>query len=61
MNNDGFGNINFLDLIYDICCNQALLGNTYVIHNPSAFNTLADSLAKRGLVSSGESIEWGDP
>ncbi|KAK3213079.1 hypothetical protein Dsin_017785 [Dipteronia sinensis] len=60
VNESGIGHINLVDSIYDIRSKLDYLGNTKVIYNSRATNLLADSLAKKGLASTGEFIKRGE-
>ncbi|KAK3213081.1 hypothetical protein Dsin_017787 [Dipteronia sinensis] len=60
VNESGIGHINLVDSIYDIRSKLDYLGNTKVIYNSRATNLLVDSLAKKGLASTGEFIKRGE-
>ncbi|KAK3221407.1 hypothetical protein Dsin_008432 [Dipteronia sinensis] len=59
VNEEGFGSLQHLNLIYDIRFMLASLGNAVVIFNPRFSNSLADALAKKGSWSTGDTVEWG--
>ena len=58
MNDENFGNLAFVNTIYDIRCKLRILGNTNVCLNSRVTNSVADSLAKRGSSMDGEDIMW---
>ncbi|KAK3227946.1 hypothetical protein Dsin_007808 [Dipteronia sinensis] len=60
VNDEGFGNLKLVSLIYEIRSILRVLGSTSVIHNLRTSNSYADSLAKRGVSLNGEIVEWGE-
>ncbi|KAK3211546.1 hypothetical protein Dsin_016252 [Dipteronia sinensis] len=58
INSDNFGNINLVNLVYDIrYCIQSCAGIS-IIHTNRESNTLADSLAKGGSGKICDRLEW---
>ncbi|KAK2663060.1 hypothetical protein Ddye_001634 [Dipteronia dyeriana] len=60
VNEEGFGNLNLLYLIYDIRLMLESLGNASVNYNPKSTNSLTDALAKRVLDSNEDYVVLGD-
>ncbi|KAK1571626.1 hypothetical protein Q3G72_020344 [Acer saccharum] len=58
INDDGFGNLNYIDTVYDICSNLEFLGGTVVSFSPRSMNSYADNLAKLGSSLAGGFITW---
>ncbi|KAK3212280.1 hypothetical protein Dsin_016986 [Dipteronia sinensis] len=56
VNNDDFGSINHVNLIYDIRSWLKNLGNTMVVYNSRSANSFADILAKRGASNMGDFV-----
>ncbi|KAK3220873.1 hypothetical protein Dsin_014843 [Dipteronia sinensis] len=61
VNEEGYDNLQHLNLIYDIRVMLVSLGNASVIFNPRNSHSMADALAKKGLWLSKDSVEWGVP
>ncbi|KAK1576272.1 hypothetical protein Q3G72_012559 [Acer saccharum] len=51
-----FGNLALVDVIYDIRSKLRSLGNASLIYAPRESNWMADGLAKKGSVMTGENI-----
>ena len=60
VNDEDFGNLNMVDIIYDIRSCLSLLKNISVQHISRDSNSVADSLAKRGSshLMDMDEIEW---
>ena len=59
INCEGFGNLSYVKLVYDI--RQLLLSrnNISIVFKPRSSNSVANSLAKAGSHSNGDRLEWG--
>ncbi|KAK3221624.1 hypothetical protein Dsin_008649 [Dipteronia sinensis] len=60
VNDDGFGNLDHINWIYDIQSMLEIIGDTKVIFNPRSSNSYADMLTKRGSNMEGNVFEIGD-
>ncbi|KAK2662668.1 hypothetical protein Ddye_001242 [Dipteronia dyeriana] len=61
VNDDGFGNVNDVQIIYDIRSSLDVLGSTTVSYSSRDTNQMADGLAKLGSLGSnevGDFVEW---
>ena len=58
INGDGFGNLNLIDKVYDICSCLEALGGTVVSFSPRSTNSYAGNLAKKGSSRAGNYITW---
>ncbi|KAK1576403.1 hypothetical protein Q3G72_013488 [Acer saccharum] len=58
INSDNFGNLNLVNLVYDIRHLIQSRAGISIIHNNRETNSLADSLAKGGSGRNGDGLEW---
>ncbi|KAK2651368.1 hypothetical protein Ddye_011224 [Dipteronia dyeriana] len=58
INSEGFGSLNHVQIIRDICCGLVSLRNDRVSFNPRSSNLFADSLAKKGSGLHGDVLLW---
>ena len=60
VNKGDFGNVEHLQMVYDIRSILLEAENIKVIFDLRIFNSFADSLAKMGSSNQGDFVEWGD-
>ena len=59
-NSKDFGNVDLVDIIYDIRSMLNDRGDIQVVFDSRIFNSFADSLAKMGADGCGDFVDWGD-
>ncbi|KAK1584572.1 hypothetical protein Q3G72_034127 [Acer saccharum] len=58
LKNEDFGNLSRVEVIYDIRASLRMLNIPTLGFVPRASNSVADSLAKRGVALDGENVVW---
>ena len=58
INNGDFGNLDLVNIIFDIRNSMISFGNMEIVYASRSFNSFADSLAKMGSSHSGDFVVW---